>query len=175
MIFETSEMSCWYFQSVGAVSLSPGASENLSFYVVWEIKNGSISFMQLGCHIQRFITSKSNGILWFSGFFFFLWFSGTFFHSCYYSQSILENGKNSRAGFLAELGNRSPWYLSAKCQSPLNPNLTHDGSPWVSDKASLAKWNFSVIHWQTQIHEHQIPPQSGFECINKSGSCIYFC
>lgn len=82
----------------------------------------------------------------------FLWLSGAFSHSGYYSQSILENGKNSRAAFLAELGNRSPWYLSAKCQSLLNPNLTYDGSPWVSDKASLAKWNFSVIHWQTQNH-----------------------
>lgn len=82
----------------------------------------------------------------------FLWFTGAFFHSRYYSQSILENGKNSRAAFLAELGNGSPWYLSAKCQSPLNPNLTYDSSPWVSDKASLAKWNSSVIHWQTQNH-----------------------
>lgn len=44
-------------RSVGAVSLLPMASQNLGFYAVWEIKNGSISFMQLGCCIQRrFIT-----------------------------------------------------------------------------------------------------------------------
>lgn len=86
------------------------------FMLSGKLKIGSISFMQLGHSVWwKCITSKSNGILWFS---ISLLFSRAFFHSCYYSQSILENGKISRAVFLAELCNGSPWYLSAKCQSP---------------------------------------------------------